>query len=295
MFIISYIKAWVNDFFVFKYEDFIMNTKQYLGAFNNIALNVHVGEVVSLDSSWRCNNVRSPFTRLYYIKSGSGYIETENERIEMTAGNVYVIPSEHIFSSGCEKLDKIYFHITVTSVERYDILSRLEKIQTVNCGSDFVEEIERCFCSDNYSDMIKLHAMLYTTVSELMEPIDTPVVYYSPLVEKVMSYINRHLSVKLTSAEIANRFFVSVSKLRNTFKEETGMPLGKYIDDMVFIKAKQMLTREGSSIADISAKLGFCDRFYFSGRFSEKFGVSPGKFREQNREGQNSPRIARFT
>ena len=272
-----------------------MNTKQYLSAFNNISLNVHVGEVVSLNSSWHCDNVCSPFTRLYYIKSGEGYIETDKERIVMTPGKVYVIPSEHKFSSGCESLDKIYFHITVTSVERYDILSRLERVHTVDCGMDFVSEIERSFCSDNYSDMIKLHAMLYNTVADLITAIDSPVVYYSPLVEKVMAYINRHLSVKLTSAEIANRFFISESKLRNTFKEETGMPLGKYIDDMVFIKAKQMLTREGSSIAEISTRLGFCDRFYFTGRFSEKFGISPGKFREQNREGQNSPRIARFT
>ena len=272
-----------------------MNTKQYISAFNNISLNVHVGEVRSLDSSWHCDNVCSPFTRLYYVKSGEGYIETEKKRVEMRGGNLYVVPSEHKFSSGCTTLDKIYFHVTVTSVERYDILSRLDDIKEVNCGDEFVREIERCFCSDNYSDMIKLRAMLYSSVAELMEMIDTPVVYYSPLVEKVMSYINRHLSVKLTTAEIANYFFVSESKLRNAFKEETGMPLGKYIDDMVFIKAKQMLTKEGSSIADISSKLGFCDRFYFSGRFSEKFGVSPGKFREQNREGQNSPRIARFT
>ena len=59
-----------------------MNTKQYLGAFNNISLNVHVGEVRSLDSSWHCDNVRSPFTRLYYVKSGNGYIETEKERMK---------------------------------------------------------------------------------------------------------------------------------------------------------------------------------------------------------------------
>lgn len=295
MIIITYISAMVNEFFVFKYEDFIMNTKQYISAFNNISLNVHVGEVRSLDSSWHCDKVCSPFTRLYYVKSGNGYIETDDKKIEMQGGNVYVIPSEHKFSSGCTTLEKIYFHITVTSVERYDILSRLGEVKVINCGNTFVKDIEKCFCSDNYSDMIKLRAMIYSTVAELMEMIDTPVIYYSPLVEKVLAYINNNLSVKLSSAEIANAFFISESKLRNTFKEETGMPLGKYIDDMVFIKAKQMLTREGSSIADISTRLGFCDRFYFTGRFSEKFGVSPGKFREQNREGQNSQRIAEFT
>ena len=203
-------RLWVNDFFVFKYEDFIMNTKQYINAFNNISLNVHVGEVRSLDSSWHCDNVCSPFTRLYFIKSGNGYIETDSEKIEMRGGNVYVIPSDRKFTSGCTALDKIYFHVTVTSVERYDILSRLEGVKVLNCGDGFIKEIERCFCSDNYSDMIKLRAMLYSTVADLMEMIDTPVIYYSPLVEEVLTYINNNLSVKLSSAEISNAFFLFI-------------------------------------------------------------------------------------
>jgi two-component system response regulator YesN len=201
----------------------------------------------------------------------------------MTGGNIYVIPSEHKFTSGCTTLEKTYFHISVTSVERYDLLSRLDRLHTIHCGDELISEVERCFCSDDYSDMVRLRAILFDTVAELMKYISIPVVYYSPLVEKVISYINNNLSAKLSVSEIASLFFVSESKLRNSFKEETGMPIGKYIDDMIFIKAKQMLTKDDTSIADISAKLGFCDRFYFSRKFASFYGISPKRFAKPTR------------
>lgn len=53
--------------------------------------------------------------------------------------------------------------------------------------------------------------------------------------------------------------------------EEAGMSPGKYIDNMIFLKAKQMLSDPALTIGQISRKLGFCDQFYFSRRFKENF------------------------
>ena len=81
--------------------------------------------------------------------------------------------------------------------------------------------------------------------------------------------------------EIAKEMFVSPSKLRNTFKAETGITLGGYIDDMVFFRAKKLLGSKKFSVGDISTKLGFCDQFYFSRRFKEKYGKTPSKYRKE--------------
>ena len=35
-------------------------------------------------------------------------------------------------------------------------------------------------------------------------------------------------------------------------------------------------------ISRISERYGFCDQFYFSRRFKEKFGVTPQKYRKMN-------------
>ena len=62
--------------------------------------------------------------------------------------------------------------------------------------------------------------------------------------------------------------------------KETGVTLGKYIDDMVFIKAQELLLNNQLSIATISTFLGFCDQFYFSRWFKSMHGETPSHFRK---------------
>ena len=52
----------------------------------------------------------------------------------------------------------------------------------------------------------------------------------------------------------------------------------------VFIQAKKLLANEQLSIAEISTRLGFCDQFYFSRRFKQKFGETPSSFRKRHPE-----------
>ena len=64
--------------------------------------------------------------------------------------------------------------------------------------------------------------------------------------------------------------------------EEAGMSPGKYIDNMIFLKAKQMLSDPALTIGQISQKLGFCDQFYFSRRFKQLCGTTPLKYRKNS-------------
>ena len=54
--------------------------------------------------------------------------------------------------------------------------------------------------------------------------------------------------------------------------EEAGMSPGKYIDNMIFLKAKQMLSDPALTIGQISQKLGFCDQFIFPDASRKIFG-----------------------
>ena len=106
---------------------------------------------------------------------------------------------------------------------------------------------------------------------------------HSKLIQSSISYIENNTSIKLTVKDISKELFVSESKLRNEFLKEMEMPIGKYIDDMIFIKARQMLSIAINTISSVSSELGFCDQFYFSRRFKEKFGITPTNFRKKNK------------
>ena len=101
--------------------------------------------------------------------------------------------------------------------------------------------------------------------------------------ENVLTFsTHKNLKINLKATEIAEYLFISESKLRNIFKKEMNMPIGQYIEDMVFIKAKKLLGDKHHSIDEISAQLGFYDRFHFSRRFKQKFNQSPGEFKKHS-------------
>ena len=237
-----------------------------------------------LDSSWHQKNVCDPFSRLYFVKEGRGQLVYRNEIIELKPGNVYLIPAECKFAYGCDHLEKIYFHIYVNTLEKYDLLSSVKKICAIPFFENKFDELKECLETDDYMKLVKLKLIIYDTIVKMYEKYrfkKVPIKQYSEGVTKAMEYIHRHTRINLSTEKVSEKVFVSKSKLRKDFKNETGISIGKYIDDMVFFKAKRLLNKDYMSINEISQKLGFCDQFYFSRRFKERYNLPPSKYRKQ--------------
>ena len=105
----------------------------------------------------------------------------------------------------------------------------------------------------------------------------------SKLIQKSLQYINSHLSIKLHVKEIAKELFVAPRTLSKHFREEVGMSIGQYIDQRVQFEAEILLTDGDMTIEQISEKLGFCDRFYFTHKFKEKKYKTPVQYRKESR------------
>ena len=69
------------------------------------------------------------------------------------------------------------------------------------------------------------------------------------------------------------------------------MSINSYILDIRMQRATQMLRYTNKSIADIAAKTGFPDIYYFSRAFKREMNVSPSEYREQYRKEGNEHRI----
>ncbi len=255
---------------------------------NNIKLSLLGCNSVVLDENWKSNMFSSPYSRLYFIKNGDGFIKTENGTVKLKGGNVYLIPAEFRFSYGCTHLEKIFFHVSVTTPDRYDLFSNIQKVCSMPFSPEEYDRLKRLTESaESYEKLFEIKAFLMKTMSKFASDFseaETPAKKHGEIVKNVISLISHNLSIKTDVKQFAQRLFISESKLRNVFLKEMGIPIGKYIDDMIFIKAKELLAKEQLSIAEISAELGFCDQFYFSRRFKEKFGETPSSFRKNTPE-----------
>ena len=256
-----------------------------LDALNNLQLQINQCGHVFLNDKWKLTNVAVPYSKLYYIKAGSGFLKMNGEIVPLEPGYVYLTPSETTVSCGCTTLEKIYFHISLTSVEAGDLLGQVKGIRRLPFSEAEFAVLVACCQAENCTQLLKLKSVLIKTVLDFMEAESEElfsIKHYSDTVRKALLYIRQNTRANLKAGEIAEQLFVSESKLRKAFRAETGKNLGKYIDEAVFLRAAQLLVEERLSVHDISTALGFCDQFYFARRFKLRYRATPTEYRRHN-------------
>ncbi len=237
-----------------------------------------------LDSGWRYPRTALPMSRLYFCKSDGGIIEYDNGEIRARKGFVYLLPVNFKFGYRVEMpWEKLFVHFVIMRRDGYDLLSELDKICEYELGEEKIDSLISLYNGNNTRDAFDFKLEIYNTVNAVLESVSfrpKEQVFYSPLVESAIEYVKAHLSIKLSIAEIAANCFISESLLSKRFRDEYGITLGKYIDDLVFFSAQNMLIGTNLPISRISESLGFCDQFYFSRRFRQFAGVSPRYYRK---------------
>lgn len=98
------------------------------------------------------------------------------------------------------------------------------------------------------------------------------------LKEKILAEIKNPPTV----GELAAWANVSPSRLRQIFKQETGMPFVTYTRHLQLERARQLLETTLDHIQQISVAAGFHDQGYFNRLFKEKYGLTPNEYRDNN-------------
>ncbi len=98
--------------------------------------------------------------------------------------------------------------------------------------------------------------------------------YITEVTEMIKNNFNRHLTIE----GIAEKFFVSKSKLIYDFKSYCNMNILEYITMTKTEFAKEYL-QQGFSVAETSEKCGFSSPSYFIKVFTRITGITPLKFR----------------
>lgn len=252
---------------------------------NKISLEILESGFVDAGTDWIGKNICSPFSRVYYIESGEGIIKYKNVKITMKPGNIYLIPAGLKYSFWCENsLRKAYFHINVFKPDGYDLFMGAKKCCEVKSTKTDIARVIEAYKGTDIKDVMAIKYEMYNAVARFLPQLDIESIShatYSGTVQKAIDYIQLNLSNNLTLVEIADKTYISPNTLRKKFKDEVGITLGQYIDDLLFFTAERLLQKSDWSIEEISENLGYCDRFYFSKRFKERYNMTPSRYRKQ--------------
>ena len=97
------------------------------------------------------------------------------------------------------------------------------------------------------------------------------------LLERVMAYIEKNLSQKITLEETAHHFYVSVSTISQLFRQKMGTSFYRCVTQRRLISAKALIG-EGKALEDVSRMVGFTDYSSFYRAFKKEYGITPRQY-----------------
>ncbi len=238
-----------------------------------------------LDSGWNQEESDLTITRLYYVlHSEDAYIVSDGKKTELLPGYVYVIPPGFHFERHCERLQKLFFHISIVKKNGFDMLEGANKVCCLNLGIDKVRQILQAFLEGGSVNAFIVKSSIYSCLCEAM--IENHVdaneeKMFSHVVNMTIDVIRREMNYALSVKEIAKELYASDSSLSKIFKKEVGYTIRDYNSELVLKEAERRLLEEKTTVRSVSESLGFCDRFYFSKAFKNRFGVTPAEYRKK--------------
>jgi len=237
----------------------------------------------NVDSRWECVGLSFPFNRLYLIRSGGAFAWCGGKEYKLEPGMAYLLPAGLPCIYWCPKqLEQMYFHFNYFCPDLYDLFWGSDRIGCLRIPEGLWEGMKDCLRSEDLLDSLTVQQGILTMITAFMRECGMgrrTAAIHSEAVADTIAYIRENLSARLRIEQLAQRRFVSKTHLTELFRKETGITLGRYIDEQLMLEAQRRLSQTTDTIGAISRDLGFCDQFYFSRRFVQLCGITPQRYR----------------
>ena len=143
---------------------------------------------------------------------------------------------------------------------------------------------ECCFKNLSYSHTYEDHNSFVIAGNEILQSYACQICSNkakNSYIEQALTYIDHHISEKLTLDIVSKNIFVSKSYLAQTFKSSTGQNFSDYISTRRTNIAKNLLITTDLKIDEIAIQCGFFSSTYFSTVFKRNTNLSPNDFRKK--------------
>lgn len=232
---------------------------------------------------------------MLYILDGGANIRCNSESFEVQSGETAVINRNELHSFTSQSPMKylcIIINPSFFSYVKFDTLILKSVIPRDECVHSYFSEIYRAYSEHGRGDDMSIlgytyclmsHLVKNYTLAELTEPEYKSRMIRLNKINSVTDYIHEHYNEPLSTAALAEHFYMSKSHLCRIFKDATGKTPVRYLNEFRIKKACVLLSGTNERISDIAAKTGFESLYYFDRIFKKQIGVSPLNFKNPNK------------
>ncbi len=226
---------------------------------------------------------------LYYLEAGSREYFVEDKVFSVAAGSFVLIKPGRLHRTGGAYGLRTLINFSETFLLRNYTQAATERllrcfdhpliIPPENVQEEFKRLLRWLAGTQEEQEFAVYLSVLLNELSKYTAEEESVDEYMSGIVE----YINNNYSQLHTIEQIAEHFFISKYHLCRVFKKTMGMTLIDYLNQIRTKNACAYLKSSDKSILEISELCGFRSPTYFSNLFKKQVGMSPNKYRLQNK------------
>lgn len=261
---------------------------------DNIEFEIITGQRSVLGKEWSRESGSEPYSRLYYVESGSGFLRHHGMRFELRRGNMYLIPEHSELSYGCfGNIVISWLHFTSYLRNGTDLFEVVDCPYEINPEDKrFVDDIfkrifvyldEDCPCA-GFEKKACLLLMLAHFLRHSDAAVKTAANDKFRRFVPVLDHIQSNISQKISVGKMASIVKMAPESFSRAFSKCFNTSPGEYVRRRKISAARSLLAESDRKLADIAEELGFTDAFHFSKTFSKYSGMSPSEFRKSHLE-----------
>lgn len=156
-------------------------------------------------------------------------------------------------------------------------IKRLTYLSSVNFPSFYNKNrnlFERLIGTDS-SDLYQTYTLIYEELFLLLKNENTE---SFEVIDRVLSYIDKHFIFDLSLSELADKFNLTESYVSRLIKDATGIPFKNYINQLKVNRAKELLDSKKMKVSEVSYAVGCKNVNTFIRIFKQYEGITPGKY-----------------
>lgn len=281
---------------------------------NRKSLSILYTDYVSVGTWWNFQDVISPFNRLYLVTDGYAAVHIRGQRMELSAGDLFLIPKFTFHSYTCEQR-MTHYYICFTDeivggrslfqssalqlkqratdldyllMQRFYQLNPDRKLPSVDpkvydnqknlfkCKEDFPETNP---VKELESNGILLQLFSRFITAESLSGVERT--HSCEKMDTVIQYIHQHLGERIFVTDLATLACLTPDHFSKVFKRVMGLPPCEYILEKRIQRAQTLLLTSDLSISAIADKVGIPDLSQFSRLFTRLLHCSPREYRKR--------------
>lgn len=236
------------------------------------------------------------FTEIFFIKSGSGRVQIENESFPVKENSLVLIGSQVLhteYSNPDSPLD--YYVLGVEGLKintnkpiEYSIVNSASNAVSIrHCFESILQEMHNKL--EGYEEICQHYLAILILLICRKDHVSYEVTNSQNIsreCRKVKNYIESNYHDKITLDSLAANCNLTKYYLSHKFSELYRKSPMSYLTEVRLASAKDLLLTTNHSIEEIASTTGFSSSSYFSQTFQKHYQMPPQQYRKMHRKNQ---------